>query len=123
MIDDIQDDDEEDSQIVDVHQNKIKWYLIDTERNFCKAWDFLITILTIYNLVVTPMILIFPSIYQLCVFPEGIEPTAEETALCIGGEYKSVTSNQKNLINIEFAIDLIYTIEICFCFIKVTMTH
>ena len=59
MIDDIQDDDDDENQIVD-NQQKIKWYLIDTERTFCKVWDFLITCLTIYNLLITPFVLVFP---------------------------------------------------------------
>jgi hypothetical protein len=63
MIDDIQEDDEEESQIVEQSVTKIEWYLIDTDRNFCKVWNFLITIVTIYNLLVTPMILVFPDIY------------------------------------------------------------
>jgi hypothetical protein len=32
-------------------------------------------------------------------------------------------STQRNLINIELAIDIFFTIEICFCFIKATLTH
>jgi len=63
MIDDIQDDDDEDNQLNIDSQPKIKWYLIDTERNFCKFWNFLITCTTIYNLIVTPIVLVFPTIY------------------------------------------------------------
>lgn len=59
MIDDIQDDDDDDTHTID-NQHKIKWYLIDTERTFCKVWDFIITCITIYNLVVTPLIMVFP---------------------------------------------------------------
>jgi len=29
-------------------QPKIMWYLIDRDGNFCKAWNFIITIITIY---------------------------------------------------------------------------
>lgn len=65
MIDDIQDDDDEDTHTVD-NQQKIRWYLIDTERTFCKVWDFLITCITIYTLVVTPYIMVFPEIYTSC---------------------------------------------------------
>jgi hypothetical protein len=88
MIDDIQDDDEE-NQVVETRQNKVKWYLIDTDRNFCKFWNFIITILTIYNLLVTPLILIFPSLYMMCVMPEGQEQTEAEKELyiCPDGEY------------------------------------
>jgi len=71
MIDDIQDDDEDDVHTVD-DQQKIRWYLIDTERTFCKAWDFLITCITIYNLVLTPLITVFPQIYSSCL--ENVDP-------------------------------------------------
>ena len=63
MIDDINEDADEDNQIID-SQPKLKWYLIDTERTFCKVWNFIITILTIYTLFVTPFLLVFPYIYM-----------------------------------------------------------
>ena len=63
MIDDVNEDANEDNNIVE-NQEKLKWYLIDTERTFCKIWDFLITILTIYNLFVVPIVLVFPDVYQ-----------------------------------------------------------
>ena len=45
---------------------KIEWYLIDTERHFCKIWNFLITLLILYSLIMTPLILVFPDIYATC---------------------------------------------------------
>lgn len=33
---------------------KMKWYLIDSEGTFCFIWNFFITILIIYSLMVTP---------------------------------------------------------------------
>ena len=53
-------DDESDIVI----QPKLKWYLIDTEKTFCKLWDFAVTIVTIYNLFVIPVFLVFPDVYQ-----------------------------------------------------------
>ena len=94
MIDEINEDDEEENEIVENDQPRIKWYLIDTERNFCKAWDFLITLLTIYNLIVVPIVLVFPEIY-------------------IG--------ESNTLVKIEVGIDIIYFLEILFCFVKKTL--
>ena len=147
MIDDIQEDDEEESQIVEQSVTKIEWYLIDTDRNFCKVWNFLITCITIYNLLVTPMILVFPDIYQTCVVdpasspPEQPAAPAEDPALpadpadpgrrlllgdlpekdCSNGSYQSTTNTQKQLLNIELVIDIIYFVEILFCFVKKTI--
>jgi hypothetical protein len=65
MIDDINEDADEENQIID-SVPKLKWYLIDSERTFCKIWDFIITILTMYTLFITPFILVFPGVYQTC---------------------------------------------------------
>ena len=65
MIDDINEDADEENQIID-SQPKLKWYLIDTERTFCKVWNFMITLLIIYTLFVTPFILTFKQIYMTC---------------------------------------------------------
>jgi len=65
MIDDINEDADEENQIID-SQPKLKWYLIDTERTFCKVWNFVITMLTIYTLFVSPFILTFRSVYLIC---------------------------------------------------------
>ena len=46
-------------------QPRIEWYLIDTERNFAKTWEFLINLVTIYNLIMTPFIMTFPDVYQV----------------------------------------------------------
>lgn len=65
MIEDIQDDDDEETLNPD-NTKKISWYLIDTDRTFCKTWDFLITCLTIYELFVVPVIMVFPELYVSC---------------------------------------------------------
>jgi hypothetical protein len=66
MIDDINNDENnETSHSNDNQPVKIRWYLIDTERTFCKTWNFLITILTIYNMFVCPFIMVFPEFYSV----------------------------------------------------------
>jgi hypothetical protein len=74
MIDDINEDADEENQIID-SQPKLKWYLIDTERTFCKVWNFVITMLTIYTLFVSPFILTFKDVYLIC---EGSTPGCSE---------------------------------------------
>jgi hypothetical protein len=39
--------------------------LIDTERTFCKVWNFLITMITIYTLFVSPYIMTFKGVYLM----------------------------------------------------------
>jgi hypothetical protein len=73
MIDDINEDADEDNQIID-SQPKLKWYLIDTERTFCKVWNFLITMLTIYTLFASPYLYVFPHLYKSYCPKEFTEP-------------------------------------------------
>ena len=63
MIDDINED-ANDANLVADSQDKIKWYLVDTEKSFCKVWNFMISILIIYELFVVPFVLVFPDIYN-----------------------------------------------------------
>lgn len=63
MIDDYYEDDNEDSS-AKKDNSRLEWYLIDTERNFCKVWNFLICWITIYNLIMTPFLMTFPDVYQ-----------------------------------------------------------
>ena len=65
MLDEVNDAVDDDTTIID-SKPKIKWYLIDTEKTFCKVWNFLITMLTIYTLFVSPFILTFWSVYLTC---------------------------------------------------------
>jgi hypothetical protein len=109
MIDDINEDADEENQIMD-SQPKIKWYLIDTERTFCKVWNFFITLVTTYNLFVTPFIIVFPDVYMQCNPPES-------------WDCEAVEPHQVNLRNIELVIDIIYVIEISFNFVKKTRAH
>lgn len=67
MIDDINEEADEEIQSIE-NQPKLKWYLIDTERTFCKVWNFIITLLTIYSLFVVPYMLVFDQVYEPCIF-------------------------------------------------------
>ena len=107
MIDDINEDANEDST-VNENQPKLKWYLIDTERTFCKVWNFLITILTIYSMFVAPFVIVFSDVYQ------DYDEVKKEY---FTNEDKS---GQKRLQNIERAIDIIYLFEIILNFVKRT---
>ena len=63
-IDDIQSgDDEKENETDGHHVEKVKWYLIDIEKPICRAWNAFIVCITIYNLIVTPFILVFPEVY------------------------------------------------------------
>lgn len=65
MIDDINEDANEEVQQIESNQGKLKWYLIEKERTPCKVWDFVITLIIMYNLFVTPFLLVFWEEYQL----------------------------------------------------------
>ena len=65
MIDDINEEAEEETTATE-NQPKLKWYLIDKERTFCKVWNFMITIIIIYSLFVTPYIFVFPEVFEWC---------------------------------------------------------
>ena len=65
MIDDIADDIDEHSQLID-NKQRIEWYLIDSDRTTCRVWNALITCQIIYTLIMTPFIIVFPDIYQTC---------------------------------------------------------
>lgn len=99
MIDDINEEVDEEIQSIE-NQPKLKWYLIDTERTFCKVWNFMITLITIYSLFVVPFVLVFSDVYE----PEKdkLNPT---------------------LYNIELIIDIIYFIEIVLNMLKKTRAH
>ena len=101
MIDDINQDGSETNYIVD-NQPKLEWYLIDTERTFCKAWNFLIVIVTIYNMFVVPYVMVFPDIYEVNE-GEGEQPPS-------GSKLKAI----------ELFIDIIYLLEIALNFVKRT---
>jgi len=63
MIDEIPEDVNDSNQNNNKDKGEIPWYMINTERTFCKVWDFFITLLIIYDLIVVPFVLIFPEVY------------------------------------------------------------
>lgn len=107
MIDDINEDADEDNQVID-SAPKLKWYLIDVNSTFCKVWNFLITILIIYTMFVSPFILVFPDVYQIC----------DDSGNC-----SAVQDYQKTLNTLEMVIDIIYFIEILMNFVKKTLAY
>ena len=117
MIDDINEDADEENQIID-SQPKLKWYLIDTDRTFCKVWNFLITIVTIYTLFVTPFLLVFQEVYEFCLDEKGANVVCWDESAVQSTKYEN-----KTLKNIELAIDIIYFIEIILNFVKKTRAH
>ena len=64
-IDDIQSGDDEKEDETD-EKDQVAWYLIDTEKPLCRVWNAFIIFVTIYNLIMTPFILVFPEVYQVC---------------------------------------------------------
>ena len=79
MIDDINEEADEEIQSIE-NQPKLKWYLIDTERTFCKVWNFMITMITIYSLFVVPFILVFSDVYEYC--PESAKKDPKGNPVC-----------------------------------------
>jgi len=122
MIDDINEEAEEETTTTEPQQ-KLKWYLIDRERTFCKVWNMMITLLLIYSLFVTPYILVFPNVYEYC--SGGKENFNDEQAnwreACIKANFE--IKNDETLQKIEMAFDIIYLIEIILNFFKRSRTE
>lgn len=112
MIDDINEDANEEVQQVESNQGKLKWYLIDKERTPCKVWDFVITLIIIYSLFVTPFILVFSDVYQYYDEEKDIYYTDEAN-----------NPSQVRLKTLEQVFDIIYILEILLNFIKRTRAH
>jgi len=109
MIDDINEEAEEEASHTE-SQPKLKWYLIDRDRTFCKVWNFMITMLIIYSLVVSPYVVVFPTVYEWCDNKDGIDKESEG---CTG----TIKWNE-TLRKIELAFDIIFFIEILLNFVK-----
>lgn len=111
MIDDINNDESNETNQNNESQTvKIRWYLIDSNKAFCKTWNFLITILTIYNMFVCPFIMVFPEFYSVEAQYKALEKDMPSNPVR--------TKGQKNLRTIEFIIDSIYLVEIILNFFK-----
>lgn len=68
MIDDV-DEEFNPSQVDDEEAPKkeiLEWYYIDTESTFFAIWTTFINLCLYYTFVMTPMILVFPDLYQTC---------------------------------------------------------
>jgi len=112
MIDDINEEAEEEASHTE-SQPKLKWYLIDRERTFCKVWNFMITMLVIYTLVVSPYVVVFPTVYEWCEYTDG---SIKESLGCKASGGKIVWN--ETLRKIELAFDIIFFIEILMNFVK-----
>ena len=86
-----------------------KWYLIEKNGKPCQFWDFMITCIIIYNLFVTPFILVFPDVYQTKNYEKDT--------------YESTTDKQKQMKSIEIVFDIVYTLDILLNFVKRTRGH
>lgn len=86
-----------------------KWYLIEKNGKPCQFWDFMITCIIIYNLFVTPFILVFPDVYQTKNYEKDT--------------YESTTDKQKQMQSIEIVFDIVYTLDILLNFVKRTRGH
>ena len=114
MIDDINEEAEEEASHTE-SQPKLKWYLIDRERTFCKVWNFMITLLIIYNLIVSPYVMVFPTVYEWC------ETHDENQNMVIKDTYSGCNGKiqrSETLVKIELAFDIIFFIEILLNFVK-----
>lgn len=69
MLEDNNEDIQHESQTDGDSSQKLPWYLIDSDKTFCKTWNFIITIVTIYSLVATPFLLVYPTVYAVCMNP------------------------------------------------------
>ena len=108
MVEDIADDGFEDHNQSDaVGTNTIPVYMLNSYGTFCNVFNFLITLLLIYDHFAVPVILVFPGVYQ----------TKDED-----GKWYTEADNdtQKNLRNIETFIDVFMLIDIVANFFKWT---
>jgi hypothetical protein len=109
----------DDEETQDDNSHEVKWYLIDSNGTFCKAWDFLITLAVMYSLFVTPFILIFPHLYQWC-GQSASAPASTQVPWTENCPEGLITGRQKTLAAIEEVIDVLFVIEIFFNFLKVS---
>lgn len=105
---DMDEDVQEEKEKEEDEEYQPRWYLIEKDGKPCQFWDFMITCIIIYNLFVTPFILVFPSVYQT------FDP--------LTGNYTTDESKpaQSKLIGVEMVFDIIYLIDIVLNFFKRT---
>lgn len=63
MIDDNIDEEGED-WLKEQEQKKMPWYMLDAESTFISFWNFFITLVIIYQLIINPFIQVFPTVYM-----------------------------------------------------------
>ena len=101
-------DEEED---LDDNEPVIAWYFINTEGAFCRVWNFILTLTLIYNMIVIPFMLVYPTVFQWCETQEEIKKPMDDKCT---PDWNSV------LKEIEVACDIIWVVEIVFNFFKWT---
>jgi len=77
----------------------------------------MITIITIYSLIVVPFILVFKDVYEYC--PGAVPADSEGKYLCAADKLK----RNNTLYKIELIIDIIYLLEIILNMLKKTRAH
>lgn len=105
---DMDEDVQEEKEKEEDEEYQPRWYLIEKDGKPCQFWDFMITCIIIYNLFVTPFILVFPDVYQ----------DKDQD-----GNYVTRNSSQQRMKSIEMVFDIIYCIEIILNFVKRTRGH
>ena len=74
MLDDITEQNDDETLTLE-STPKLKWYMLDVERTPVKVWEFLITLLILYSLYITPFIIVFECVYS-CFLCEQICPVS-----------------------------------------------
>ena len=82
-----------------------KWYLIDQDKPFCQCWDFIISMLLIYEQFVVPYLCIFNDVYMK---PDPNDPE----------HFVTFDKSSRTLHRIELIIDIIFCVEIVLNFLK-----
>ena len=125
-------DNDEQKEVEDDKVNKIPWYMIDSQKNICRFWDLFITLIILYELIVVPFILVYPHFYQSMVktqdgtYVYGNPLYYKNVTIDDDGNYvynTIVEHKDSHLRKIEIAIDIIYMIEICLNFVKMTPAY
>ena len=63
--DDIENIDSDDQAAMEeLNPSKLPWYMLDADGTVVYTWNFVITVLLIYEMFVNPFILVFPEIYM-----------------------------------------------------------
>lgn len=77
--------------------------MLDAESTFIRFWNFFITLVIIYQLIINPFIQVFPTVYM--------QRNSD-------GSHVAVTKQNKTFVAVELVVDIIYSIEILLNFMK-----